>query len=347
MANRNTITLYGEIGVGRNTSAAFKERLALANRDERLIVKLDTIGGNVLDGISIRDAISEWPAGSTVIVEPVALSIGSYILTGADRVEMSQNGYIMVHNPTLGHEGDDEEFERAASLLKKMKSQLVESIANRTGKSIEEVTAMLKQETWIDADEAKAMGLVDALIDPAESQVISEDRMPAKVVASLKVSDRQAGESNLPKGKTMTINLAKHLKAKWGKLAKAEFVAKAVEIEMTPEQADEEMLKELMLEVDNLKAQLVEKDEQLAAAKAEMDKKEQEYMATAKQRGVQPVARAASPSASASSTVSAKARWNEMLNAKVASGLSRSKATAAINREFPGLRQEMVEEVNQ
>lgn len=345
MANRNTITLYGEIGVGRNTSAAFKERLALANRDERLIVKLDTVGGNVLDGIGIRDAISEWPAGATVVVEPVALSIGSYVLTGADRVEMSQNGYIMVHNPTLGHEGDDEEFERAAGLLKKMKAQLVKSIADRTGKEVDEVTSMLKQETWIDANEALEMGLVDALIDPAESRSVTEDKLPAKVVASLKVSGRQAGESTLPVGKNMSINLAKHLKAKWGKAVKAEFIAKAVEVEMTPEQADEEMLKELLAENDMLKAQLVEKDEELAAAKAEMEKKPVEAP-VAKSTGVKPVARLASPGSAGGTSLSAKARWDQAISAKLSTGMDKAKALSAVNRENPGLRQEMLDEVN-
>lgn len=57
--------------------------------------------------------------------------------------------------------------------------------------------------------------------------------------------------------------------------------------------------------------------------------------------GVAPLAKS-----HAAAAVSAKAKWNEVLQAKISSGVVRAKAVFAVDAENPGLRQQMIDEVN-
>lgn len=352
MADRNTVTLYGEIGVGKNTSPAFKERIAAADPAKPLRVLIDTVGGSVLDGIGIRDAMKAWPAGCTAVVEPAALSIGSYLLTGADRVEMSSNGYIMVHRPRVApDEMNDDELMRAADLVRSMKNTMVSAYCQRTGKSEQEILDMLEMDTWIDGPEALAMGLVDALIDPSASRVLDETKMPAKVVASLKVSGTQGGTKVVTKETPMaTANLAKTLRAKFGTRVSAEFLVKAMELEMDEGMATEELIKQLMGENEVLSQAKAALEQENSDLKKQYETMQAQAAAaatpTAKQKGVTPVARAANPGSTANTGVSAKERWNAAVKAKIELGIPHANACKLVNRENPGLREEMLTEIN-
>ena len=63
----------------------------------------------------------------------------------------------------------------------------------------------------------------------------------------------------------------------------------------------------------------------------------------AKATGVKPVAKS---NAGAVSAVSALSQWSTKISAKVASGISKDRAVAIVNRENPGLREQMLSEVN-
>ena len=141
---------------------------------------------------------------------------------------------------------------------------------------------------------------------------------------------------------------------------KAEFVLSCIERSLPMASVMTEALAAMDEEMQALKAKLAQyeqqeeqakaksmEEEELAKAKAmEEEKEEEEVEAKAKAKarlGVRPVAKAAGGSAS---KPSATAQWTGSVSSKVASGLSRSQAIHAVEREFPGLRQQMIEEAN-
>jgi hypothetical protein len=91
-------------------------------------------------------------------------------------------------------------------------------------------------------------------------------------------------------------------------------------------------------------------EEELMALKAkameiEVEPKEEEVMpapAAKAKSGVAPVAKAKA----AGSSPSARASWFAKIDAKVSAGIPKSKATQIVNKENPGLREQMLEEVN-
>ena len=87
-------------------------------------------------------------------------------------------------------------------------------------------------------------------------------------------------------------------------------------------------------ELEAMKAKAME-DEETAKAKAE----EEEARAKAKS-GVRPVAKGQAI------VTNARAQWTSGISAFVAQGMTKQKAAIAMNRENPGLREQMVQEAN-
>ena len=76
-------------------------------------------------------------------------------------------GHLWVHDPSVYAEGGSEDLRRAAGIMDAMKSQIVSAYQAKTGLTEERLAEMMSAETWLTADEALALGFVDAVV-PAE-----------------------------------------------------------------------------------------------------------------------------------------------------------------------------------
>lgn len=363
------IRIDGVIGNGPNEISAKLIRSQLpANGTDEIVVKIHSEGGSVFEGFTIYDVLAQYQGPKRAVIESSAFSIASFIAMAFDDVEISPNGYMMLHNPSVGVEGDDEELAKSSSLLGQLKTNMVEAYSKRTGKSPDEVLAILKAETYYNATNAVAAGLVDRI---AEKPVIGRafarlETLPHGVVAALfgagSGGDNRDTTRETPLSETQVPVAASisDIEKAFPK-AKAEFVLKCVRQQMpmasVAAAAAEEMMEEnarLTAQVEEMTAKISAMEEESAKAKAEGEeeeapveeeakaKAEEEKEAEAKARrlGARPVAqaRASKPSASA--------QWNQAIQAHVAAGLPKAKAVSKANKENPGLREQMLAEVN-
>ena len=349
------IELFDAIGMGPGggiTPQGIKSKLAKAGGDD-ITVRIDSEGGSVFNGFSIYSAFQAYEGNKVCVIESAAFSIASYIAMAFDRVQITSNGYMMIHNPSAYVEGDGEELAKQADLLAKLKASMIDAYSNKTKMQPETIEKMMDRETYLNAEEALAAGFVDEIVDYAKpSRVVEASAekisVPLRVVASLR-NKSDSGESNpLPEEvKPMAVNV-KTIKAKFP-MASSDFIVKAMEEEMTEEQVAEELLKELAEKNGELSARLAAMEDELAKATAEGDEEEPEAMeeeeekpVKASRKGAAPVARVASEPTS----LSARARWKQAVDGYVAKGLSKQKAAQRANRDNPGLREEMLEELN-
>lgn|SRR5574343_124107 len=164
-AQGNELMLYGAIGSyfdeidGKRTV----EQINAMTGD--ITVRVNSPGGDVFDGIAIMNALKahgEKKGKVTVIVEALAASIASVIAIGAaDELIMSEGSYLMIHNPWTIAIGDAEEFEKAAGVLRQLAGTLAEIYARKSGKTKEEMLALMDAETWIDSAKALELGFAD------------------------------------------------------------------------------------------------------------------------------------------------------------------------------------------
>lgn len=348
------IELFDSIGMGPRgiTPQGIKAKLTEAAGDD-ITVRIDSEGGSVFNGFSIFSAFQAYEGKKVCIIESAAFSIASYIAMAFDRVQITRNGYFMIHNPSAYVEGDDDELAKQAALLAKLKASMIDAYSAKTKMPPETIEKMMNQETYLNAEEALAAGFVDEIVDYAKPSRVVEasaekQSMPLRVVASLRDTS-DSGEFNPEpiEVKPMAATV-KNIKAKFP-MASSDFIVRAMEEEMTEEQVAEELLKELAEQNEELTARLAAMEEEIAKAKAEseeepeaMEEEEEKVEAKAARKGGIPVARVAADAG----TKSARARWQEAVNGYVAKGLSKQKAAQRANRDNPGLREEMLDELN-
>jgi len=351
------IRLDGVIGTGKDeiSSQWFRDQLPV-NGTDPISVKLHSEGGSVFEGFAIHDICAAYQGPKTLSIESSAFSIASFVAMAFDDVEISSNGYMMLHNPYAVAEGDDECFAKQSQLLGQLKSSMVTAYSQRSGKSEDEIKAILKNETYLNAQQAVEMGFAKRITgQPVIGRAFAKlSTMPHGVVAALFGAGSGGEKRDSQKGKSMSESqpvaaTLQEIKAAFPK-AKAEFVVKCLEKSLpmasVASAAVEEMMSEnaaLWAELDTMKA---------AAAKAELPKEEpdgdeaevkakacDEEM-PAKASGVKAIAKAKTGSPSA------KTRWSDLIQAKVAAGTPRATAILNVDKENPGLRQQYLAEVN-
>ena len=132
-------------------------------------VRINSPGGMVFEGIAIYNALRAHKANIHVTIEGLAASIASVIAMAGDTVTMADNALMMVHNPFGWASGDAEAMRKTADVMDKITDSIAVSYTARTGKSLDEMKAIMNDETWFNADEALAAGFIDQIDEPIKA----------------------------------------------------------------------------------------------------------------------------------------------------------------------------------
>lgn len=182
---RAEILLYDEIGGWGISAQQFARDLKALGDLSQIDLRIHSPGGDVFEGMAIYNLLRSHPANVDGYVDGLAASMGSVVLMAANTIHIPANAMIMVHKPWGIQGGDADDMRRYAELLDKVESSLVMAYVSKTGKSEEEIKALLKQETWMTGREAVEAGFADQLTEPlvAAAQLTSHrmqefDHMP-------------------------------------------------------------------------------------------------------------------------------------------------------------------------
>src|SRR3990167_582848 len=160
------LLLYGDIGSGPLSAASIAKVLD-ANKDAKLIrCRISSQGGDGFEGITIHNLLAKHPARVEVDIDGQASSAASLIAMAADHVRIASNSLMMVHEAHGGAGGTAAQHQSDAAMLSKVNSSAAAMYAAKTGKSAEEVTALMANDNWLTADEAVALKLADEGTDP-------------------------------------------------------------------------------------------------------------------------------------------------------------------------------------
>src|SRR6476619_3722344 len=135
------------------------------NPKKDIFMYINSPGGVVTAGLAIHDTMQYIrPKISTVCIGQAA-SMGSFLLAAGEpgmRVALT-NSRIMVHQPSGGAQGMAADIEiQAREILRKRLNTLY---AKYTGKTLEEIEKAMDRDTFMEADEAKAFGIIDEVFD--------------------------------------------------------------------------------------------------------------------------------------------------------------------------------------
>lgn len=155
------IFIYDEIGYWGVTAKQFVNDLRALGDVTHINLHINSPGGDVFDGIAIFNALKHHGAAITVHIDGLAASMASVIAMVGNPVIMPENTMMMIHKPWGFAGGDANDMRDYADLLDKVESVLIPAYAQKTGKTTDEIAAMLEDETWMDGTECVALGFAD------------------------------------------------------------------------------------------------------------------------------------------------------------------------------------------
>lgn len=192
-AGATEVVLYDEIGPWGVTAAAFKSRLASITGD--IVLKINSPGGDVFDGVTMFNDLVAHQGDIRVEVTGVAASAASIVAMAGTEIAIAANAFVMIHRAWGVTIGNNEDHTETAALLSQIDGALASTYAARTGQDLEQINAWMRDETWFGATEAIDAGFADEQIaDPNEPKAAFDLSLYARVPDALKQGLRQGAE---------------------------------------------------------------------------------------------------------------------------------------------------------
>lgn len=173
-------------------------RKAITDEYETIEVEINSGGGSVFAGSEIYTALKNHKGQVNVSIVGLAASAASVIAMAGKTVKMSPTAQFMVHNVSAQGEGDYRDMQHMADILKTANETIASAYILKTGKSKDEILAMMDKETWLTAEKAKEYGFVDEVMftnDDSKFQLVANfmpNIIPTNVIEKMVKEKAQA-----------------------------------------------------------------------------------------------------------------------------------------------------------
>ena len=167
LLKRRTLTLFGEVDT-RMAQRTVERLLSLSFKsDDPITLFISSPGGHVESGDSIFDMIR--------FIKPVVRTIGTgwvgsiathiYLASDTEHRYALPNTRFLIHQPASGpFVGVASDIEINAREILKVRERINQTIAEQTGKPIEQVTRDTERDRWLSVDESIEYGIVGSIV---------------------------------------------------------------------------------------------------------------------------------------------------------------------------------------
>ncbi len=130
-------------------------------------IYINTPGGSVTAGMAIYDTIRFMRCDVVTYCIGQAASMGTILLAAGTKGKRYAlpNSRIMIHQPTGGATGQASDISIAAKEIIRWRKVINEILSKHSGKSVEQIEKDSDRDYFMTAEEAKAYGLVDSVIE--------------------------------------------------------------------------------------------------------------------------------------------------------------------------------------
>lgn len=166
------LMLYGEIASEESwwsdviTPKQFIKDLKALGEKSNITVRVNSGGGDVFAANAIYTQLKDNSAKITVKIDGIAASAATIIAMAADDIQIPANGMMMIHDPMFGLCGyyNSEEMSKLIDTLESVKNTIIATYSAKTGKTKDELSDLMKEETWMTGQEAIDEGFADTLM---------------------------------------------------------------------------------------------------------------------------------------------------------------------------------------
>lgn len=139
--------------------------------DGELTLEINSGGGSVFAGFEIYSILRNAKCRTVAEVQSLAASAASTIISGCSTVRMSPVAQIMLHLPSLTTEGNQADHRDSIRLLNSITDSILNGYESKCGDKAtrDRLETLMRNETWLTAEEAVELGLADEIIDSVDA----------------------------------------------------------------------------------------------------------------------------------------------------------------------------------
>lgn len=131
-----------------------------------ITMHIDSPGGSVKSGLGMVDVMDYVRSDIRTICTGMAASMGSILLGAGAKGKRGalRNSQVMLHQSSGGAMGNIQDAEITMREWKKTNDKLLGMLAGYCNKTPEQIAQDASRDFWLDAEEAKAYGIIDEII---------------------------------------------------------------------------------------------------------------------------------------------------------------------------------------
>lgn len=136
-------------------------REALDTVTDDIVIKLNSPGGDVFEGIEIYNYLKGHPSNVTVEVTGLAASAATFIVAGANEVIMNVGTSLMIHEASTFAWGNKQDIQKTLNALETIDDSILSIYVEKTGQTSDQLRQWMNDEKWFTADEAVKFGFAN------------------------------------------------------------------------------------------------------------------------------------------------------------------------------------------
>jgi ATP-dependent Clp protease protease subunit len=140
------------------------------NPDKDISLYINSPGGSVSAGMAIYDTMQFIKPNVSTLCTGLAASMGAFLLAAGEKGKRFSlpNSRIMIHQPLGGAQGQASDIEIQAREILYLRERLNSILAERTGKTIEEISKDTDRDNFMSAEAAVEYGMIDKVLTSRE-----------------------------------------------------------------------------------------------------------------------------------------------------------------------------------
>lgn len=157
--------------VNSETSVELIKQLMYLEQEDNtkeITLYINSPGGEVISGLAVYDYINHMTAPLRTVSIGTAASMGAILFLAGKKREMLPHTRIMIHDPSYGHLDvggrKPHEIQHELDKLNETREALAQIIADKTGKTLEEIYRVTAEDAFFNAKEALEFGLATNII---------------------------------------------------------------------------------------------------------------------------------------------------------------------------------------
>lgn len=128
-------------------------------------LRINSPGGSVFAARAMEQALRDHKSKVIVHIDGLAASAATFIAMAGDEVIPAKGAMFMIHKAWTGMWGNADDLRKEADLLDKIDGTLAETYASKTGKSVDQISAWMADETWFTAAEMLEHGFATSIAE--------------------------------------------------------------------------------------------------------------------------------------------------------------------------------------